>query len=91
MSFRLFSMGGWLLCSGKHKINFLMEFLKSPHCHPHFTTEPLYKGFGNFVDQYFDLEENEQFKINTKAEFIEKFNLSQEDKYKLIINALIER
>jgi hypothetical protein len=36
-------MGGWLLSCGKHKINFLMEFLKSTHCHPHFTTELLKK------------------------------------------------
>jgi hypothetical protein len=36
-------MGGWLLSCGKHKINFLMEFLKSPRHLPHFTTEPLDK------------------------------------------------
>lgn len=52
---------------------------------------PTYQGFGNFVDKYFDLRENRQYKINSKSEFINRFNLISEDKYKLIINPLLER
>lgn len=52
---------------------------------------PTFNGFGNFVDQYFDFRTNRQIQINSKLDFINRFDLIDEDKYKLIINALIDR
>ena len=52
---------------------------------------PTFSAFGNYVDQYYDFKFNKMVQINSKEEFIEKFELIEEDKYKLIINALIER
>jgi hypothetical protein len=52
---------------------------------------PTLQGFGNFVDQYFDLKTNRLIKINSKLDFANRFNLNEEDKYKIIINSLIER
>lgn len=52
---------------------------------------PTYKGFGNFVDNYYDFKSNRQIQINSKQDFVDRFDLIDEDKYKLIINALIDR
>lgn len=52
---------------------------------------PTFSGFGNFVDRYYDLNSNEVILITSKEEFINRFDLKEEDKYKLIISGLIER
>lgn len=85
-------------CYGKISLGYIKIHSNTCQLFPDFATDewrylfnPSYQGFGNYVDQYFDLEVNKQFKIKTKAEFLEKFNLNNQDKYKLIINALIER
>jgi hypothetical protein len=52
---------------------------------------PTYKGFGNFIDQYFDFKTNKMIRINSKSEFLSNFNLVEEDMHKFIINAFIGR
>lgn len=85
-------------CYGKISLGYIKIDSNTCQLFPNFTNNewrylfnPSYKGFGDFIDQYFDLYQNKQYKINTKTEFLEKFNINNEDKYKLIINALIER
>lgn len=52
---------------------------------------PTYNAFGKYVDKYYDFKLKKVIEINSKEEFISKFNLSNADKYKLIINAQLER
>jgi hypothetical protein len=56
-----------------------------------FLFTPTYEGFGNFIDQYFDFKLNQMIKVESKSDFLEKFDITDEDKYKLIINAMIDR
>lgn len=52
---------------------------------------PTYKGFGNYIDKYYDFKSNKLIRLNSKQDFIDRFDMIDEDKYKLIINALIVR
>lgn len=52
---------------------------------------PTFSAFGNYVDKYYDFKFSRMVQINSKREFIDRFELTEEDKYKVIINALIER
>ena len=46
---------------------------------------PTNEGFGNYIDSYFDIIENRQYKIHSREDFIAKFNISESDKNKLIV------
>lgn len=52
---------------------------------------PTYVGFGNYVDNYYDFKLHKQIRINSEQVFSERFAVIDEDKYKFIINALIDR
>lgn len=52
---------------------------------------PTNNAFGNYVDRFYDRNTNEIVQLKSKQDFLERFNLIDEDKYKLIINALIDR
>lgn len=52
---------------------------------------PSYSAFGSYVDRYYDLKLKKVFSINSKEEFLKKFDFVQEDKFKLIINPLIDK
>lgn len=56
-----------------------------------FLLTPTYNGLGNFVDRYYDLSSNKLIRIVSKEEFISEFDLIEEDRYKLIVNAILER
>ena len=51
---------------------------------------PTYQGFGNFVDDYYDFKSNKHIKINSRQDFVDRFDLVDDDKYKLIIHPLID-
>ena len=47
---------------------------------------PTDEAFGNFVNLYYDLKEDKIYQVKSKQEFIKKFRLIEDDKYKLIIS-----
>ncbi|MDA3838893.1 MAG: hypothetical protein PF574_07930 [Candidatus Delongbacteria bacterium] len=51
---------------------------------------PTNSGFGNYVDRYYDLKLEKIIEISDKKEFLQKYKITEDDKNKIIINALRE-
>jgi hypothetical protein len=61
--------------------------------YPNFDTQewdylfiPTINAFGKYIDRYYCFSENKIYSINSASEFIEKFQITDIDEYKLIIN-----
>lgn len=83
---------------GKISLDYIVAESKTCQLYPDFENNewrylftPTYVAFGNYVDKYYDLKENRVFQINSKQEFVDRFDLIDEDKYKFIINSFVDR